>query len=64
MKPVQHTGDSTGGPEKKIDKPMDRPFPSYTNNESNPPDDFHEEPLDEGLMENHGDLSKRFGRRG
>ena len=60
MKPVKQTGDSTGGPDKPFEKSMDRPFPSYTSNETVPKDDFHEEPLDEGLMDNPGDLSKKF----
>lgn len=60
MKPVRQSGDATGGPTVPVEKPLDRPFPSYRNDESVPRDGFHSEPLDEGLMENHGDLSKRF----
>ena len=54
------TGDSTGGPTKPIDKPLDKPDKQYLANESVPHDDYHEEPLDESLMENSGSFAKRF----
>lgn len=60
MKVKPQTGDSTGGPEKPIEKPLDKPPYQYLANETVPQDDYHEEPLDERLMENRGDLSKRF----
>jgi len=55
-----HTGDSTGSPDVPIQKPLDKPAKQYTANESVPQDDFHEEPLDESLMENPGSFAKRF----
>jgi hypothetical protein len=61
MKPVKHKGDATGGPTTPFEKSMDRPFPSYLNNETNPRDDFHAEPRSEGTMDNSGDMSKKFG---
>lgn len=60
MTPDKQKKAVNGGNSRPIEKPMDRPFPSYRNDESTPRDTFHEMPLDEGLMENHGDLSKRF----
>ena len=46
------SGDATGGPEIPIQKPMDKPAKKYTANETVPPDNFHEEPLSESLMDN------------
>ncbi len=60
MKVKQHDGSSTGGPEQPISKPLDKHPHQYLANETVPRDDFHEEGLDESLMENPGDLSKRF----
>ena len=59
-KDTPHTGDSTGGPEQPISKPLDKPPKQYIASENVPPDDFHAEPLDEGLMENHGSFAKKF----
>ncbi len=59
MEPKRQTGDATGGPSTKFEKPTDKPPKQYTANETTPRDNFHEEPVDSSF-ENPGDLSTRF----
>lgn len=56
-----HTGDANGGSGDGLPKPMDKDPHQYRADETVPPDTFHEEPLDESLMENHGSFAKQPG---
>ena len=57
MKPVKHKDSlSNEGP---VEKPRDKDPHDYIASESVPPDLRREEALDESLMENHGDFSKK-----
>lgn len=60
--PVENSpsGNARGGT-GPMEKSMDKPPKKYTSNETVPEHDYGETSLDEGLMENPGDLSKRFG---
>ena len=60
IKAVKQAGDSTGGPERPISKPLDKAPYDYLANETVPQDDYHETLIGED-HENPGDLSKRFG---
>jgi len=59
MKPVNHDGGATGGPEQPISKPMDKPAKKYTSNETVARDNFHEEESHLPL-ENSQSYAKRF----